>query len=70
VVVVGVGRVDRDHLAKSLQSLETVKARVLGLVLNMVPTKGPDGYSYYQGYAPESQRQTSPRPKTREKVAS
>ena len=70
MVVVGVGRVDRDHLAKSLQSLETVKARVLGLVLNMVPTNGPDGYSYYQGYAPESQRQKSPRPKTREKVAS
>ena len=70
VVVVGVGRVDRDHLARSLQSLETVNGRVLGLVMNMVPTRGPDGYSYYQGYAPESQRQTSPRPKTREKVAS
>jgi hypothetical protein len=36
----------------------------------MVPTKGPDGYSYYQGYAPESQRQKSPRPKTREKATS
>jgi succinoglycan biosynthesis transport protein ExoP len=70
VVVVGVGRVDRDHLARSLQSLETVNGRVLGLVMNMVPTKGPDGYSYYQGYAPESQRQKSPRPKTREKATS
>ena len=41
-LVVGAGRVDRDHLAKSLQSLEAVKGRVLGLVLNMLPTKGED----------------------------
>jgi len=67
VVVVGAGRVDRDHLAKSLQSLEAVKGRVLGLVLNMIPTKGTDGYYYYEGYAPESPRQ---RAKEREKAAS
>jgi len=58
VVVVGAGRVDRDHLARSLQSLDAVKGRVLGLVLNMLPTKGADAYSYYygKGYAPESPR--------------
>ena len=58
-LVVGAGRVDRDHLAKSLQSLEAVKGRVLGLVLNMLPSKGADDYSYYYhaGYAPESPRQ-------------
>jgi len=68
VVVVGAGRVDRDHLAKSLQSLEAVKGRVLGLVLNMIPTTGTDSYYYYhQGYAPESPRQ---RAKEREKAAS
>jgi polysaccharide biosynthesis transport protein len=68
VVVVGAGRVDRDHLSKSLQSLETVQARVLGLVLNMIPTKGTDGYYYYrQGYAPESPRQ---RAKERERAVS
>jgi len=67
VVVVGAGRVDRDHLAKSLQSLEAVKGRVLGLVLNMIPTKGTDGYYYYEGYAPESPRQHA---KEREKAAS
>ena len=71
VVVVGAGRVDRDHLARSLQSLETVKGRVLGLVLNLIPTKGTDRYySYRDGYAPESQHQKSPRPKQREKAAS
>jgi len=68
VVIVGAGRVDRDHLSRSLQSLETVQARVLGLVLNMIPTQGPDGYYYYrQGYAPESPRE---RAKERERAAS
>jgi succinoglycan biosynthesis transport protein ExoP len=68
VVVVGAGRVDRDHLSKSLHSLETVKARVLGLVLNMIPTKGADGHSYYgQGYAPQSPRE---RAKEREQAVS
>ena len=46
VVIVGAGRVDRDHLARSLQTLEAVKGRVLGLVLNMIPTKNADA-SYY-----------------------
>jgi Mrp family chromosome partitioning ATPase len=70
VVVVGAGRVDRDHLARSLQSLETVKGRVLGLVLNLIPTKGADRYyNYRDGYAPEAQHQKSPRPKQREKAA-
>ena len=68
VVIVGAGRVDRDHLSRSLQSLETVQARVLGLVLNMIPTQGPDGYYYYrQGYAPESPRK---RAKERKPVGS
>jgi succinoglycan biosynthesis transport protein ExoP len=58
VVVVGAGRVNRVELAKSLQSLDAVKGRLLGLVLNMVPTKGIDAYQYYRdGYAPVSPRQ-------------
>ena len=58
VVVVGAGLVDRDHLARSLQSLDAVNGRVLGLVLNLVPTKGGDAYYYYRaGYAPEAPRQ-------------
>ena len=58
VVVVGVGLVDRDQLTKSLQSLEAVNGRVLGLVVNLLPTKGADSYYYYrEGYAPETPRQ-------------
>jgi capsular exopolysaccharide synthesis family protein len=65
VVVVGAGRVDRDHLARSLHSLEAVKGRLLGLVLNMVPTKGTDAYyDYRDGYAPDS---ASKSPKERQR---
>jgi len=66
VVVVGAGRVDRDHLARSLQSLDAVKGRVLGLVLNLIPTKGTDAYyNYREGYAPNSSSATT---KAREKT--
>jgi hypothetical protein len=52
------------------QSLETVHVLVLGLVLNLVPTTGPDGCTHLGGLRPESQRQESPRPETREGVVS
>ena len=68
VVVVGAGLVNRDHLARALQSLDAVKGRVLGLVLNMLPAKGGDAYSYYRDdYAPESPRR---RAKERERAGS
>jgi len=67
VMVVGAGVVNRDHLAKSLQTLDAVKGRVLGLVLNMLPTKGADAYSYYsEGYVSESPRK---RAKQREQAS-
>lgn len=56
VVVVGVGLVKRDQLAKALEKLHQVDADVLGLVLNRLPIKGPDAYSYaYETYAPDIQ---------------
>jgi capsular exopolysaccharide synthesis family protein len=46
VVVVGVQKL-RDHdLTKSLNSLTMVGANLLGVVLNRLPAKGPDAYSY------------------------
>lgn len=47
IVVAASKRVNRDQLARSLQNLDAVGARVLGIVLNMLPTKGPDAYEYY-----------------------
>ncbi|WP_122263012.1 polysaccharide biosynthesis tyrosine autokinase [Ornithinimicrobium cerasi] len=51
LVVVGAGMVKRDQLERVLGSLNKVGANVLGMVLNRLPMKGPDAYSYeYQTY--------------------
>ncbi|MEO5319280.1 polysaccharide biosynthesis tyrosine autokinase [Arthrobacter sp. CC3] len=46
VLIVGSQKVRQPDLAKSLSALEMVGADVLGLVLNRLPVKGPDAYSY------------------------
>lgn len=46
VLVVGSSRVKTQHIEKSLSALSLVKAELLGVVLNLLPTKGPDAYSY------------------------
>ncbi len=46
VVVVGVQKL-RDHdLKKALAALAMVGSNILGIVLNRLPAKGPDAYSY------------------------
>lgn len=51
VVVVGSGKIRTPDLEKSFQSLELVNASVMGVILNLLPTKGPDAYSYsYYSY--------------------
>lgn len=47
LVVVGADKLHRAHLAESIASLETVNARVLGLVLNRMVRRGGDAYTYY-----------------------
>ena len=47
LVVVGANSLSRQQLAASLGSLETVGARVLGVVLNRLAYKQADAYSYY-----------------------
>jgi capsular exopolysaccharide synthesis family protein len=47
VLVVGATKTRTQDLEKSLSSLKLVGANVLGVVLNLLPTKGPDAYSYY-----------------------
>ena len=46
VVVVGTQKATYQDLEKSLSSLEMVGANLLGIVLNRLPIKGPDSYSY------------------------
>ena len=55
ILVVGSGTVQRDQLAHSLESLESVAGRVLGLVLNRVPPKAGSGYGSYSYAAPEDE---------------
>ncbi|WP_457946052.1 polysaccharide biosynthesis tyrosine autokinase [Pseudarthrobacter sp. alpha12b] len=51
VVVVGAMKVRTTELQKALDALDMVKADLLGIVLNRLPAKGPDAYSYsYQSY--------------------
>ncbi|MGC0236661.1 polysaccharide biosynthesis tyrosine autokinase [Arthrobacter sp. SD76] len=50
IVVIRTGRTTQEQLAQSLGNLDKVKGRVLGAVLNYVPTRGTDAYSYYGTY--------------------
>jgi capsular exopolysaccharide synthesis family protein len=54
VVVVGMQSVNQPELEKSLGALDMVQSNILGLVMNRVPTKGPDAYSYGGYYTYES----------------
>ncbi|MHC6591785.1 tyrosine-protein kinase domain-containing protein [Arthrobacter sp. C152] len=47
IVVVRAGRTTKEQLSKSLGNLRRVSASVLGTLLNYVPAKEFDGYSYY-----------------------
>jgi capsular exopolysaccharide synthesis family protein len=50
IMVVATGRTSRHQLTAALGALEHVGAHVAGLVLSMVPVKGPDSYGYAYGY--------------------
>ncbi|MDH6181866.1 capsular exopolysaccharide synthesis family protein [Microbacteriaceae bacterium SG_E_30_P1] len=54
IVIVAAGRTKRTELAAALRSFEHIESKVLGVVLTMLPTKGPDSYgygNYYGGYS-------------------
>ena len=50
IVVARAGQTTRDELERSLKTLQTVNATVLGVIFNCVPTKGVDSYAYYGSY--------------------
>ncbi|MFF1252974.1 polysaccharide biosynthesis tyrosine autokinase [Pseudarthrobacter sp. NPDC058329] len=50
IVVIRTGKTTQEQLAQSLGNLEKVRGRILGAVLNYVPTRGTDAYSYYGTY--------------------
>ncbi|MDQ0767983.1 capsular exopolysaccharide synthesis family protein [Pseudarthrobacter defluvii] len=46
ILVVGSQKLRQQELVKSLSALEMVGSDILGIVLNRLPIKGPDAYSY------------------------
>jgi Mrp family chromosome partitioning ATPase len=50
VMVVAVGKTTKPQLQGALMQLETVGAKILGFVMNKIPTRGVDAYGYQQGY--------------------
>ncbi|TNB70517.1 polysaccharide biosynthesis tyrosine autokinase [Arthrobacter sp. BB-1] len=63
IVVVRTGRTTQEQLAQSMGNLDKVKGRILGAVLNYVPTKGTDAYSYYGTYTSAPSPETQPEPR-------
>ncbi|WP_420174354.1 polysaccharide biosynthesis tyrosine autokinase [Luteococcus sp. OSA5] len=70
IVVVGAGVINKEDVSRALQNLETVDARVLGVVMNRVPTNRSGGYYYYgerYGYGQAERPEiaaTTPEPST------
>jgi succinoglycan biosynthesis transport protein ExoP len=59
LVVVAVGRTHKGEFSGAISALENVGAAVSGVILTMLPTKGPDSYGYGRygygyGYAQEN----------------
>jgi non-specific protein-tyrosine kinase len=50
ILIARAGRTRRVDLAHAGALLRNVDANILGVVLNMVPTRGPDAYSYTDSY--------------------
>lgn len=65
VVVVGCGRIRQTNLRKSIGTLELVEAKILGILPNLLPTKGPEalayGYPSYDSDGQEPKRRSSTR---------
>lgn len=59
VMVVGAQKLRRQDLEKSLSALEMVGANLLGVILNRLPSRGPDSYSYGYYDADEGRTETS-----------
>jgi capsular exopolysaccharide synthesis family protein len=62
VLVVRHGSTRREQVMRAVEALRGVDARLLGSVLNRIPTKGPDAYGYGYGYGHGYYQRTDDRP--------
>lgn len=70
VLVVGSQKVKKQDLEKSLSSLDLVGAHLFGIVMNRLPAKGPDAYSYSYYAADPAERRMPTTPFIREQTDS
>ncbi|MAP64008.1 MAG: chromosome partitioning protein [Microbacterium sp.] len=68
IVIIAAGRTNRHQLTGAIDALGTVGAKIAGVALTMVPTRGPDsyyaygaGYGYGYGYREEPQKKRGAR---------
>ena len=64
LLVVEAGRTRRDAAAKAVETLRTVNARLIGVLINRAPTRGAGSYYYYYyykdyGYGEQGKRRRS-----------
>lgn len=50
LLVIATGKTRREQLRTAEQSIESVGGKILGLVMNMAPARGPDSHRYGYGY--------------------
>lgn len=65
VVVVGVQKLKAQDLERSLNALQMVQSNVLGVILNRLPSRGPDSYTY--GYYNHEEVSPKSKPQRRDK---
>lgn len=56
LVVCATGKTKTTQLSQALQRLTNIDSRVIGVVLNMLPARGPDNYGYYDYYYADAAR--------------
>lgn len=71
VLIVGAGKVNTRDLEKSLSSLKMIGADTIGVVINLLPAKGPDAYAYssYYSYVAHEEPQAEARRQTNKRTA-
>jgi len=59
LLVVRHGKTTTDQVSLAVERLEAVGATPVGVIFNMTPAKGGDGYGYGYGYAPQPSATTT-----------
>jgi len=67
IFVINSGKVDSEVVKRAKESLENVKANILGVVLNNITKQNQGGYYHYQYYGEEQTEEASKNKKVKKK---